>query len=145
MNINVLSIEGLPLVSEIIELHNLIWDNSVGIIELLKNSSRCLYVRKTDGLAGYAFLEEDQSRGFVELQDVVVAPKFRGQGIGKALIKEAMRLYPCIKLIARAYNEPLIRLYRDLGFVEEYTIENYYAIGADGLRMSWPGNNRKVI
>ena len=137
MNDHVLSIEGLSLVSEIIELHNLIWDNSVGIIDLLKNSSRCLYVRETAGLAGYAFLEEDQSRGFVELQDVAVSPKFRGQGIGKALIKEAMRLYPGIKLIARAYNEPLIRLYRDLGFVEEYRIENYYAIGADGLRMSW--------
>lgn len=137
MKNRVRSIEGLSLVSEIIELHNLIWDNSVGIIDLLKNSSRGLYVRETDGLAGYVFLEEDQSRGFVELQDVAVAPKFRGQGIGKALIKEAIRLYPCIKLIARAYNEPLVRLYRDLGFVEEYTIENYYAIGADGLRMSW--------
>lgn len=137
MNDHVLSIEGLSLVSEIIELHNLIWDNSVGIIDLLKNSSRCLYVRETDGLAGYVFLEEDQSRGFVELQDVAVAPKFRGQGIGKALIKEAIRLYPCIKLICRTDNEPLVRLYRDLGFVEEYTIENYYAIGADGLRMSW--------
>lgn len=137
MKHNVRSVEGLSLVSEIIELHNIIWDNSVGIIELLKNSSRCLYVRKKEGLAGYAFLEEDRSRGFVELQDVAVDPRYRGQGIGKALIKEAMRLYPCIKLIARVSTEPLIRLYRELGFVEEYTIENYYSIGCDGLRMSW--------
>jgi ribosomal protein S18 acetylase RimI-like enzyme len=137
MEIKVLSVKRLELISEIINLHNIVWESSTGIIDLLKNSSRCYYVRQKGLLAGYAFIEEDRARGFAELQDLAVAPGFRGKGIGKSLIKAAMNHYSCLKLIARAENKPLIRLYKDLGFKEEYRIENYYEIGQDGLRMSW--------
>jgi ribosomal protein S18 acetylase RimI-like enzyme len=137
MEAKVLSVRELSLVSEIINLHNLVWDNSTGIIDLLKNSSRCLYIRRSGVLAGYAFVEEDKARGFVELQDVAVAPDFRGRGIGKSLVRAVMSLYPRVKLIARADNEPLIRLYRELGFEEDSRMENYYEIGRDGIRMSW--------
>lgn len=137
MEIKVLSVRGLALIGEIINLHNTVWESSTGIIDILKNSSRCFYVRQKDLLAGYAFIEEDRARGFAELQDLAVSPGLRGKGIGKSLIRAAMKHYPRLKLIARAENKPLIRLYKDLGFTEEFRIENYYEIGQDGLRMSW--------
>lgn len=137
METKVSSVRGLGLIGEIVNLHNTVWKSSTGIIDLLKNSSHCFYVRQEALLAGYAFIEEDRARGFAELQDLAVAPDFRGKGIGKSLIKTAMKHYPRIKLIARAENKPLIRLYKELGFTEEYRIENYYGIGQDGLRMSW--------
>ena len=137
MEIKVLSVRGLTLISEIVNLHNKVWENSTGIIDLLKNSSRCFYVRQNKVLVGYAFVEEDRARGFAELQDLAVSRGFRGKGIGKSLVKAAMNHYACIKLIARADNKPLVRLYKDFGFTVEYRIENYYEIGRDGLRMSW--------
>ncbi len=137
MEIKVFSVRELPLISEIVNLHNIVWGSSTGIIDLLKSSSRCFYVKHKGILAGYAFVEEDQARGFAELQDLAVTPDFRGKGIGRALMKAVMNHYPRIKLIARAKNKRLIRLYRNLGFTEEYRIENYYEIGQDGLRMSW--------
>jgi ribosomal protein S18 acetylase RimI-like enzyme len=137
METKISSVRGLPLISEIIDLHNCVWDNSTGIIDLLKNSSRCFYVKNKGVLAGYAFVEEDKARGFVELQDVAVAPDLRGKGFGRKLVKAVMAQYPHVKLIARADNEPLIRLYKELGFAEDCRIENYYEIGRDGLRMSW--------
>jgi ribosomal protein S18 acetylase RimI-like enzyme len=133
----VFSVKELTLIGEIVTLHNIVWGSSTGIIDLLKSSSRCFYVKHEGMLAGYAFVEEDRERGFAELQDLAVTPELRGKGIGKALMKAAMNRYPRIKLIARAKNKRLIRLYKNLGFTEEFLIENYYEIGQDGLRMSW--------
>jgi len=131
-------------VRQLVALHNQVWQSSPGIIDLLQNSSDCfILVDEGDQVIGYAFVEEDTKRGFVELQDIAVSPALRQKGGGKALVEAIMARYPYIKLIARIQNEPLINFYRQLGFKDEMAIENYYAINQDGLRMSWQASQNK--
>jgi ribosomal protein S18 acetylase RimI-like enzyme len=138
MDASVHAIQGLDRISEIIALHNEIWKNSAGIIDLLKNSSGCFVLIDNAGkLIGYAFIEEDRKRGFTELQDIAVSPSHQNQGGGRLLMQAVMSSCSRIKLIARLDDKPLIRFYTGLGFNKESIIENYYNVGEDGLRMSW--------
>jgi len=128
----------LKEIKEILKLHDEAWNHSPGILDLLKKSSECFILFAENArIAGYVFVEEDKARGFVELQDIVISSNYRKMGYGKLLMKKVMEKYPSIKLIARAQNVALISFYRDLGFKEDFLIENYYEIGEDGLRMSW--------
>lgn len=128
----------LRIINEIVALHNKVWENSTGIIDLLKNGSECFVLYDdNDRVIGYAFVEEDKKRGFFELQDIAVSPEHRRQGGGKRLLQSIMDRYDRIKLIVRAQNEELIAYYRNLGFEIETLIENYYEINEDGVRMSW--------
>ena len=138
MNLRIKPLSSLKAINEIVALHNEVWRNSTGIIDLLKNSSDCFVLfDEKDHVIGYAFVEEDRKRGFIELQDIAVSPKHQGQGGGKILMQSVMRKYGHIKLIVRASNDRLIAFYKKLGFELESTIENYYDINEDGARMSW--------
>ncbi len=128
----------LKIINAIVSLHNEVWNNSTGIIDLLKNSSDCLVLfDENDHVIGYAFVEEDKKRGFIELQDLAVSPKNQGQGGGKLLMQSIMEKYSRIKLIVRESNTRLIAFYKNLGFELESVIENYYDINEDGARMAW--------
>jgi ribosomal protein S18 acetylase RimI-like enzyme len=128
----------LEVVNAIVALHNEVWNNSTGIIDLLKNSSDCFVLfDEQNHVIGYAFVEEDRKRGFVELQDIAVSPKQQGRGGGKILMQSIMEKYGRIKLIVRESNAHLIAFYKNLGFELESVIENYYDINEDGVRMSW--------
>ncbi|MBN1273361.1 MAG: GNAT family N-acetyltransferase [Candidatus Aminicenantes bacterium] len=132
------TISALKEIKEILKIHDEAWNHSTGILGLLKNSSECFIVLDNNSLiVGYAFVEEDRIRGFVELQDIVISPSYRKQGYGKLLMKTIMKKYSYIKLIARANNQSLISFYQDLGFNKDSLIENYYDVGEDGIRMSW--------
>lgn len=138
MNLQVKPLSSLKAINEIVALHNEVWNNSTGIIDLLKNSSDCLVLfDEKNHVIGYAFVEEDRKRGFAELQDIAVSPKHQGQGGGKILMQSIMRKYSRIKLIVRESNARLIAFYKNLGFELESVIENYYDINEDGARMSW--------
>ena len=87
----------LKVVNEIVALHNEVWNNSTGIIDLLKNATDCfVLIDKDDHVIGYAFVEEDRKGGFVELHDIVVSSKSRGQGRGRLLLQSVKRKYPRI-------------------------------------------------
>lgn len=138
MHSRVKHLSSLKIINEIVSLHNEVWNNSTGIIDLLKNSSDCLVLfDENDHVIGYAFAEEDKKRGFIELQDLVVSPKYQGQSGGKILMRSIMKKYNRIKLIVRESNARLIAFYKNLGFELESVIENYYDISEDGARMSW--------
>jgi ribosomal protein S18 acetylase RimI-like enzyme len=131
-------LSSLKVINEIVALHNEVWNNSTGIIDLLKNASDCFVLfDENDHVIGYAFVEEDRKRGFVELHDLAVSQKNRGQGGGKLLLQSILRKYDRVKLIVRESNPRLIAFYRNLGFELESVIENYYDINKDGARMSW--------
>jgi ribosomal protein S18 acetylase RimI-like enzyme len=131
-------VPGLETVSEIIALHNVAWHHSTGIIDLLRCSTHCFVLRDDDDrVVGYAFLEHDPARGHAELQDVVVSQELRGRGLGRLLLHAAMDACERIKLIAHENDAAIVGFYEKLGFSREAVIENYYAIGDDGLRMSW--------
>lgn len=135
---SVQTLQGLERIGEIIELHNKTWKNSPGIIDLLKNSSRCFVLIDSSGkLIGYAFAEDDRDRGYTELQDIAVSSSCQNSGGGALLMQAVMNCSSRVKLIARLNNQPLIRFYTRLGFKQETVIENYYNIGEDGVRMSW--------
>ena len=132
------SLPSLRVINEIVALHNEVWNNSTGIIDLLKTGSECFVLfDDNERVIGYAFVEEDKKRGFVELQDIAVSQEHRRQGGGKRLLHAIMDKYDRIKLIVRAHNTELITFYRNLGFEIESQIENYYEINEDGVRMSW--------
>jgi ribosomal protein S18 acetylase RimI-like enzyme len=132
------TISALKELREIIKIHDQAWNSSPGIIDLLKNSTECyILIENNSTIVGYAFVEEDKIRGFVELQDIVISDPYRKHGYGKLLMRKIMESFPYIKLIARAQNSALISFYKGLGFNEEFLIENYYNVGEDGLRMYW--------
>lgn len=138
MPYRVAPLAGLKTLREVIELHDEAWDRSPGIFGLLRGTAECCVLLDDEGrTGGYAFVEMDRSRGFAELQDIVVAPHARGRGRGSLLLRTVMRRYPAIKLIARAHEDRLLAFYERLGFVRDFVIENYYEIGEDGARMSW--------
>lgn len=135
-------LSGMREIRQIISIYKQVWPLSIGIIDLLSSATECFLLEDDKRqVIGYAFVEEDIKRGFVELQDLAVLPEQRRKKGGKRLMETIVDKYPFIKLIARATNEPLVTFYLNLGFKVEYTIENYYEINQDGLRMTWKSPN----
>ncbi len=72
---------------------------------------------------------------------VAVLPEYRRQGVGQALVQEAMRamLHSKVKecfLEVRVSNMPAVNLYKKMGFKILRTIGGYYADGEDAYVMS---------
>jgi ribosomal protein S18 acetylase RimI-like enzyme len=126
-------------IKALIAIHNAVWKRSTGIIDLLAESSDCYLVHDTDDnrVVGYAFVQYDSKGGFLELNDIAVDPGFRKRSYGKQLMRHIMASCDQIKLCTRARRRRLVRFYANLGFRVEATIENYYSIQEDALRMYW--------
>jgi ribosomal protein S18 acetylase RimI-like enzyme len=143
MSCTVREMAGLGVVRQVIRLHDAAWGRSPGILDLLRNSTRALVLVSPNGqVQGYAFLEEDRVRGFVELQDIVVDERHRNGGLGRQLMLAVQQSHPAIKLMARASRTELVAFYRSLGFEVEQSVENYYDIGEDSLRMCWRASDQ---
>jgi len=72
---------------------------------------------------------------------IAVLPEYRRQGVGYALVKEAMRamLHSKTKecfLEVRVSNTPAVNLYKKMGFKIIRTIGGYYADGEDAYVVS---------
>jgi ribosomal protein S18 acetylase RimI-like enzyme len=129
---------GLKQVAQVIRIHNRVWPGSIGIIEALADSDQCfLAVSQKGTVLGYAFVEMDKKKGFVEIQDITVDPDHQGKGIGNELMRRIMDQYDYVKLMARLSSETLMQFYLKHGFVTEMVFENYYGIDEDGARMVW--------
>jgi ribosomal protein S18 acetylase RimI-like enzyme len=125
-------------VRQLVRLYGRAWPGSYGVVDLLASDADCLLLfDPPDRLVGYAFVEPDPARGFAELQDIAVDPDCRGRGLGHALLAAVQERYPALKLTADATRGELLRFYERAGFAAESTVENYYAIGRDGVRMGW--------
>lgn len=71
-----------------------------------------------------------------EVESIVVAPEFRGRGLGRSLLMQALdwsrqRAAVLVHLEVRSRNERAIRLYQGAGFVPTGTRPNYYHSPAD--------------
>ena len=134
------SVERIPWLSrirDILEIHDRAWGRSTGILDLLSRSTACFLVVDAEGrVRGYCFVEEDEPRGFFELQDIAVSPDCRNSGLGRTLMAAVMAACPRIKLMTRA-GKPAASFFQRLGFVQEQMVENYYDVGEDALRMGW--------
>ena len=63
-----------------------------------------------------------------DMLNLAVLPEYRGRGIAKRLCRGLMGNLPahCLTLEVRVSNEPAIRLYDRLGFVQVGRRKNYY-------------------
>lgn len=90
------------------------------------------------GSSSFGFLGISKKEHVVS---VAVLPKHQRQGVGTALIEEAMKnmhLYKAKEcyLEVRATNDPAIAMYKKLGFQIVRTSAGYYADGEDAYVMS---------
>ncbi len=73
--------------------------------------------------------------------DVATDPQFRRQGVGRALMNEALHFAHAhavrlMLLEVRRHNRPAVRLYRTLGFAVSRLRSSYYDDGEDALEMT---------
>ena len=131
-------VSSLADVRGLVRLYAKVWPGSFGIVDLLGSDAACLLLfEEPELVAGYCFVEPDPARGFAELQDIAVDPGHRRRGLGAQLLGAVQARYDSLKLIADTSRPSLLRFYERAGFRLESVIENYYAIGRDGARMSW--------
>ncbi len=115
------------------------WTGPLFLQELDVSFSRIVLARRADGpIAGYLcrWLVADE----VHVLNVAVAPAFRGQGLGAALMREALRearveRASAMTLEVRRGNASGRRLYEGFGFEEVGARPNYYGRGEDALIM----------
>ena len=91
-------------------------------------------------IAGYvvADLTPNFGRDIGHVKDLAVRESFRGQGLGRLLLRHALasleaRGATTTRLEVRANNGPAIGLYRDHGFEHRRTVPGYYADGENAL------------
>jgi len=74
-------------------------------------------------------------RNLGHILSLAIDPKYRGRGLGRLLLKEAIerikreKEIKVFRLEVRASNVPAIRLYRSLGFRYSFFRPNYYQDG----------------
>lgn len=102
-----------------------------------------LVAEKNGVVVGYVIARTIGRKGHIIA--IAVEPKYRRQGIGRALMKSATHVLKShgaqeLFLEVRASNKDAIEFYEKLGFRRAQVIPKYYADGEDGvlLRKSPP-------
>ena len=109
----------------------------------LQNRSVChIFVVRTDDCAVAGFCAFWLVFDEIHINNVAMRPRFRGQGIGTALLHyvlaEATRLGARrATLEVRASNEGARRLYQRLGFYVAGTRRNYYSSPVEDALILW--------
>ncbi len=110
-------------------------------LEMIENPHACYLVALLgERVVASCGLREILGEG--EITNVVTAPDFRGRGIAKkllaCLLKEGeKRGILAYTLEVRCSNEPAIRLYKSLGFVEEGVRRNFYERPKEDALIMW--------
>ena len=99
-------------------------------------------VETGEAVVGYAVADVTPTYGgdLGHLKDLAVHPHRRGQGIGAAVLSEALSALAVqgatsVKLEVRASNDSAMRLYRQFGFESLRRVTGYYADGEDAIVM----------
>ena len=110
-------------------------------LEMVEADYAYYYVAEVDGeIAGCCGIRNIVGEG--EITNVVVAQKFRRQGIGKALMEYMLKEAPkhgigdCT-LEVRVSNEAAIRLYESFGFRGEGIRPGFYEKPAEDALIMW--------
>ncbi len=100
----------------------------------LNSEDKIVFLAEVDGaLAGQIKLITWWN-GYAYIDDLIVNPQFRGQGVGKALMEAAIqwsreRRFPGIMLETQDDNVAACKLYQSCGFVlggfDQYTLKNF--------------------
>ncbi|OWQ91859.1 GNAT family N-acetyltransferase [Roseateles aquatilis] len=108
-------------------------DSFVPIFEELL-ASQCFWIWDHDGSIG-GFYKATRYPGRVhhvmQLGTLAVDPKLHGQGVGRAMIDDAIRHFRAdgirrVELYAESDNSQALAFYQRLGFVHEGTLRDFY-------------------
>ncbi len=101
---------------------------------LLDSDEKVVFLAEVDGkLAGQVKLITWWN-GYAYIDDLIVNPEFRGQGVGKALMEAAIqwsreRRFPGIMLETQDDNVAACKLYESCGFIlggfDQFTLRNF--------------------
>ena len=119
------------------------WSEKAVTAELSNPLSLWVVAVDGDTVAGY--VGSQSVMGEADMMNLAVLPAYRRCGVGKALVSElitklAEKEVSSLTLEVRASNEPAIRLYADLGFVQVGRRPNYYSSPKEDaliLRKEW--------
>ena len=79
------------------------------------------------------------------ISPVEVKPKYRGYGLGKLLVKEAMKKYDANMLMVAKDNEIAIKMYKEMGFSisqnTKWNNEDYYIMTTNTVKL-WKSTNK---
>ena len=115
----------------------------------LARTGRYIVAERDTRIVGHAFLDPMPLEAIAHVfrLNIVVHPGFLGQGVGTALMRDLMNWAQRtprvgkIELLVRASNEPAVRLYSGLGFVEEGRFRNRVRLPdgsfVDDIAMAW--------
>ncbi|MGB6945714.1 MAG: ribosomal protein S18-alanine N-acetyltransferase [Bryobacteraceae bacterium] len=97
-----------------------------------------LVARQGRRIAGYSITRVNW-RG-AELESIAVDPRYRGQGIARALLDTTVtrlrsQSMGVLRLMVSTANAPALRFYREYGFVRTRLVKRYYGAGRDAWRM----------
>lgn len=113
-----------------------------GISESIDDANTYMYVAFVDNdIAGYMGVQIFSGEGYVT--NVATMPKYRRQGIARALINEVLKNeMEFLTLEVRESNTPAINLYSSLGFVEVGKRPRFYREPTeDAILMTKFGDN----
>jgi ribosomal-protein-alanine N-acetyltransferase len=119
------------------------WSKNSLTSELNNPLSLWLVALDGDCVAGY--VGSQSVLGESDMMNIAVDPNYRRQGVAVALVEELVRRLRergnhCLTLEVRASNDPAIKLYEKLGFVQIGRRPNYYRSPKEDaliLRKEW--------
>lgn len=105
-------------------------------------SARVVVACREERIIGWSagLVRRHKSRRTGRIYNVAVHPDFRGRGIGRRLLRQAVDSFTddgiqSVYLEVRDDNEVAIRLYRSLGFADHHLLPDYYGPGVHARSM----------
>ena len=86
-----------------------------------------LYVMEEAGESTAVCLVTEEGPGVYEIKNLAVAPGFRRQGRGRAMVVHACAACPGdVMLVGTGETPSTLRFYRSCGFVPSHRVENFF-------------------
>lgn len=105
------------------------------VLSYINRGSKVFVGYEGDKPVGFIFLRKFYM-DFWELTLIGVLNEYRGKGIGKSLLKEALKdIKGEIHLHVQTHNITAISLYEKFGFHKERLIKGFYSDGSDAYLM----------
>ena len=107
--------------------------------------AQCSEENRQNRLAGALLMFPTNTEETI-LHKIMVHPDFRGQGIGSALMKQALQsANEVVLLTVNPDNTPAVRLYESFGFQIRTRIEGYYRPHEHRLLMEFRPAQKKLV
>lgn len=105
------------------------WTETGFFTFLIREDTLFLVAQEKEEILGYCGVVMVQDEG--DITNVAVKKSWQNQGVGKKLMEELVKSteqegVARLFLEVRASNEPALRLYRNMGFVQTGIRKNYY-------------------